>query len=152
MPSEVSFSYLDNSGEKSNVRFNIASMTAANFDATHTAIIALQTAITALQPEDCLASRREVAINQYVTRTPPLLKATQREQKLLLLFEDTTLHTLFRNEIPCFNTDKLVMNEDYVLLTAGEGAALKTALEAIVKSPAGNGVSLVKAQYVGKRI
>lgn len=153
MGSIASFSYQDYSKEKSTARFAVVTFTAANFDATNTLIIALQTAITGVQTEDCLADRRVISDNTFVTRTPPLLKASQRENKWLLLAEDGTTHKLFRHEVPCADPQYLVNNTDFANLADGaEMAALKTAFDAVVKSPAGNSASLLSAQYVGKRI
>lgn len=152
MGSEVTFTYQDYSREKSNVRFAVTTMTAANFDATNTAINALSTAILAIQKENCLQSKRVIAQNNFITRSPASSAAAQREMKWLLLFEDNTLHTLFRHEIPIANPDLLTSNSDYLNLGAGVGSDLVDAAEAVVVSPAGNTASLVSVQFVGKRI
>lgn len=153
MASQASFSYIDYSREMSHVRFWVVTMTAANFDATNTAIIALQTAITGVQTEDCEASRRVMSDDTFITRTPPLLKASQRENKWLLVAEDAVTHKTFRHEIPCADTQYLVSNTDFANLDDGaEAEAVKTAFDAVVKSPAGNASSLIAMQYVGKRL
>lgn len=152
MTSEVTFTYQDYSREKSNVRFAVTQMTAANFDATNTAIDALSTAIGNVQVENNLQSKKVAAVNTFYSRGAATSKSAQRENKWLLLFEDTTLHTLFRHEVPLADLQLVQANTDYMDLSAGDGLALKTAAEAIVRSPAGNSASLASVQYVGKRI
>lgn len=152
MPSQVSFKYQDYSRELSNVKFDVADMTAANFDATITAINALSVAILAVQTENALQSKIVTAQNNLISRSPAALKTSQRESKWLLLMEDNTLHTLSRHEIPLADTTYVTANTDYMDLANTPGSALKTAVEAVVKSPAGNAVTLVSVQFVGKRI
>lgn len=152
MGSEIVFTYQDYSREKSNVKFNTVQMTAANFDAQITAINALSTAILALQPENSLQTKRVVAQNNYLTRAPASDQATQRENKWLCTFQDDTLKTLFRHEIPQAKLSLLGSNSDMLDLSAGAGLAFKTAAEAVVVSPAGNASVLISVQFVGKRL
>lgn len=152
MGSEVTFTYQDYSREKSNVRFNVTTMTAANFDATNNAINSLSAAILALQQENTLQSKRVMSANNYISRAAATDKSCQREIKWLALFEDATTHSLFRHEIPQAKLSLLDQNSEFLDLGAGDGAAFKTAAEAIVKSPAGNSCNLVSVQHVGKRL
>lgn len=152
MPSLCSFSFQDYARELSTVRFRVQTMTAANFDATNTLILALQAAIIAVQAEDTLQSRRVLSEDAFVSRVPATIKAMKRENKWLLIAEDSTTHQVFKHEIPGADTDLLGSNSEYVVLTAGDGQALKTAFDACVKSPAGNASSLISMQYVGKRL
>lgn len=152
MASQVVFSYKDYSKEISHARFDVTTMTAANFDATNTAINALSTAILGIQAENCLQGKRVVSASTFVTRAPATDKAAQREKKWLLTVEDNTLHTLSRHEVPIADTQYVTANSDFMDLSADPGLALKTAVEAVVKSPAGNAVTLISVQFVGKRI
>jgi hypothetical protein len=152
MASEVTFSYQDYSREKSNVRFNITTISAATHDAVNTAVNALSTAILTIQNENSLQSKRVISANNFVSRAPAALPETQREVKWLCMFEDTTLHSVFRHEIPQAKASLLAGNSDYLDLSAGDGQAFKTAAEAVVKSPAGNSALLLSVQLVGKRI
>jgi len=152
MPSECGFSYKDYDGEKTSVRFKIVTMTAANFDATITAINALSAAILALQTENALQDKRVYAQNTFVTRAKATGKTSQREHKWICTFEDATLHTLFRHEIGLADASLVGTDVDTLDLSAGVGQAFKTAAEAIVKSPAGNAVYLMSVQYSGKRL
>lgn len=152
MGSEVVFSYKDYSMEMSHAKFRITDMTAANFDVTITAINSLSTAILGVQKENALQSKRVVAQNNFLTRAPAANKLSQREMKWLLSVEDTTLHTISRHEVPLADPTLTTANTDFMDLSTGAGAALKTAVEAVVKSPAGNGVLLISVEFVGKRI
>lgn len=148
----MSFSFKDYSKELSTVRFALATITAANFDTIHTSMVAFQAALIALQVEDALQSRRYVAENLFVARAPAASALSQRENKWLLTAEDTTLHSIFRHEVPLANSALLADNSDQLKLTAGPGSAFKSAFEALVRSPAGNEAALLNAEYVGKRL
>lgn len=152
MASEVTFSYQDYSREKSNVRFTITTMSAATFDAVNTAVNALSAAILGIQAENSLQSKRVIAANNFITRSPAADPGTQREIKWLAMFEDSTLHSLFRHEIPQADPALLASNSDFLDLSAGVGQTFKTAAEAVVLSPAGNASTLISVQLVGKRI
>ena len=151
MPSQATFKYQDYSRETSSVRFDVATLTAANFDATITLINSLSTAILGVQVENALQSKIVTAQNNLISRSPATDKAAQRESKWLLTLEDNTLHSLSRHELPLADTQYVVANSDFMDLSTSPGSALKTAVEAVVKSPAGNAVSLVSVQFVGKR-
>lgn len=152
MASEVVFSYRDYSKEPSNAKFRVQDMTAANFDATITLINSLSTAILGVQVENTLQTKRVVAQNNFISRAPATDKSCQREIKWLVSLEDTTLHSVSRHEIPQADPTLVSANSDFVDLSAGAGAALKTAIEAVVKSPAGNSVVVLAVELVGKRI
>lgn len=152
MPSKVSFEYQDYSRERSKVGFDIVTITADNFDATINAVNSLSAAILATQTENALQSKKVMAQDTLVSRSPASDKASQRERKWMLTLEDATLHTLSRHEIPLADSQWVTANSDFADLGASPFAALKTAIEATVKSPAGNSVLLVSAQLVGKRI
>lgn len=152
MPSKVTFEYQDYSRERSKVGFDIVTITAANFDATISAVNALSSAILAVQKENALQSKIVQAQNTLISRSPASDKASQRETKWMLTLEDATLHTLTRHEIPLADTQWVTANSDFADLDNPPFDALKTAIESTVKSPAGNSVLLVSAQLVGKRI
>ena len=148
----ISFSFKDYSKELSTVRFALVAITAANLDSISTSITAFQTALIALQTENSLQSRRLVAENLFVARSPAASALSQRENKWLLTAEDTTLHTIYRHEIPMANSALLADNSDQLKLSTGPGATFKSAYESLVRSPAGNESALLSAEYVGKRI
>jgi len=152
MPSQCEFTYQDYSREKSRVRFNVQTMTAANFDATISLINALSTAILGVQVENALQSKRVIAQDNLISRAAATDKASQRETKWLITLEDATLHTLSRHEIPLADTQYVTANTDFMDLSAGAGDTLKSAVEAGCKSPAGNAVNVMSVQLVGKRL
>lgn len=152
MASECEFTYQDYSKEISKARFKINAITAANFDATVSLVNALSAAILGCQVENALQSKKVIAQNNFITRAPATDKASQRETKWLMTLEDATLHTLSRHEFPLADSQYVQANTDFMDLSDGVGEALKTAVEAVVLSPAGNAVLLVSVQYVGRSL
>jgi hypothetical protein len=152
MPGKISYSFQDYSREKSSVQFDVATLTAGNIAGTVVAMDNLLAAIVAVQVEDCSQSKKLVAVDTPISKAPATDKAAQRETKWMVTLEDDTLHTLSRHEIPIADTQWVTANSDFMDLSAGVGQALKTAIEAIVNSPAGNSVSVASVQLVGKRL
>lgn len=76
----------------------------------------------------------------------------QREHKWLIRYSDNTTGSLHYAEIPTANTSLLAPNSDFVDLSAGDGALLKTEFEANMLSPAGNSVTLLSMQSVGRTL
>lgn len=150
--SYAEWSFQDYSREKSRVRMQFQDMTAANYDATKTLMDNVRTAILGVQQENCEQTYIVVAQSIFNSRAPATAKNSQRESKWLLTLADTTTNKLSRHEIPIAKLDLVTANTDFMDLSAGAGLALKTAIEAGVKSPAGNAVSLISVQFVGKRL
>lgn len=152
MASQAEFSFQDYSKEISRVRFNITPVTAANYDAVTLAVNNLGTAILGVQADSSMQTKRIVAADVQISKAPATEKACQREIKWLCTLEDTTLHSLSRHEIPQADVNLVTANTDFMDLSTGAGATLKTDIEAVVKSPAGNSVVLLSVQLVGKRL
>lgn len=150
--SYAEWSFQDYSREKSRVRMQFQDITAANYDATKTLMDNVRTAILGIQQENCEQTYTVVAQSIFNSRAPASNKASQRESKWLLTLADTVTNKLSRHEVPIAKLDLVTANSDFMDLSAGAGLALKTAIEAGVKSPAGNAVSLISVQYVGKRL
>jgi len=152
MPSKCSFTYKDYDGETSTVSFDITTITAANFDATNTAVNALSTAILGIQTENSLQTKRVMAADNFISRAKAEEKATQREHLWVLTLEDDTTHRLFTHQVPQADVSLVGTDVDTLDLAAGVGATLKTAVEAVVKAPGtGNSVSLAAVHYTGSR-
>lgn len=152
MPSKASFTYKDYDGETSTCSFDITTMTAANFDATNTAVNALSTAILGVQTENSLQTKRILAMDNFISRAKASDKGTQREHLWVLTLEDATTHRLFTHQIPQADVDLVGTDVDTLDLTADPGLALKTAIEAVVKAPGtGNAVLLAGVHYTGNR-
>lgn len=152
MPGKIGFTFQDYSREKSRVQFDCATLTAGNIAGTIVAMDNLLAAIVATQVEDCTNQKTLVAVDTKVSGSAATEKASQRELKWIVTLEDDTLHTLSRHEIPIADPQYVVANSDFMDLSAGVGQALKTAIEAIVDSPAGNSVSVASIRLGGKRL
>lgn len=76
----------------------------------------------------------------------------QRENKWLLRYHGVTLNQKFQVSIGTADLTLLSNNSEFLDLTAAEGLALKTAFEAIVKSPndGAEAVILDSVQFVGR--
>lgn len=152
MGSIYSLTMLDNSREKSTVRFNILDITAGNFDDTVAALSTLRTAIEGITL-GVSQSDRILANDQLLSNTPPSDHGAQRENKWLAVYEDLTTHKLYRNEIPTADFDLLSTGSDKInSFPVGALGTFKTAFEAIIVSPDLNEVALQYLQYVGKRL
>lgn len=154
MPGLYSLSFLDYSKEDaaSSVRFHIPELTAANIAAQTALIDTLRTSIDAVTL-GTLATERVIAEDNFLSRTRPTDPTAQRENKWLFLYEDQTTHRIYRGEIPTANITLLDAPSDHIAdLTTGVWGTFKSAFEAVVKSPAGNAVTLLDVQFVGKRL
>lgn len=157
MPSRASLSVTDYSREKSSVGFEVVTLTAGNVAAQVTAIDNLRSAFAAI----CLGNIRSQLIaykDDLLNNGVPTDPNAQREEKMLVVYEDITTHKLYRTEWPCVakelsGTSLLQPGTDLYDLTVTEMAAFQTAFEAVVKAPnTGNSVQIVYAQYVGRNI
>lgn len=150
--SYAEWSFQDYSREKSRVRFQFADLTAGNFVATQALMDDVRDAILGVQVENALQTYEIVAQVVFNSRAPASSPAAQRENKWLCTIADTVTNKLYHHEIPLADLTLCTANSDFMDLSAGDGLALKTAIEAGVKSPAGNAVSLISVQFVGKRL
>jgi len=76
----------------------------------------------------------------------------EREEKILIRYEDTTTLNIYTFTIPCFDKagSTRITGTDFYEITSGELATLVTQLEANALSPAGNAINVLSAQYVGR--
>lgn len=151
MSSDVTVSLLDYGGESSRTRFQITTMTAANFDAVNLDVTDLVTAIDGISLMT-ISGQQVVSGSLFLSRTKPASVDAQREKKWLIRYEDTVTHKIYRNEIPGADLSLLAANSDMADLTLGAWTSFIAAFEAVVKSPDGNAVNFLDAQYVGKRL
>lgn len=112
----------------------ITTITAGNIVAVETAAGNLATAVAALSlgnnwKHEVTASRMEVA------KTPSASELAQRENKYLARYHDAVTGKKFRVSFPCADLTVKIANSEFVDLSAGLGATLKTAFEAVVVSP-----------------
>jgi hypothetical protein len=151
MASDVTVSLLDYGGESSRTRFQITTMTAANFDAVNLDVTDLVTAIDGISLMT-ISGQQVVSGSLFLSRTKPASVDAQREKKWLIRYEDNTTHKIYRNEIPGADLSLLATNSDMADLSLGAWTSFIAAFEAVVKSPDGNAVTFLDAQYVGKRL
>jgi len=150
-------SFVDWNKERSATSVAVATMTPANAAATITALGALKTALVGI------SLGREVEENIVYARnrlaspgSGASIESAQRESKYLLRYYDAVDFTQYTVEVPCAAHALLVSRSDSVDLTLSPlpaaWDALKTAFEAIVKSPNGNAVILTEAIFSGRNI
>lgn len=139
------------SPESGSVGFAITTLTPANVAAQATLVGNLATAINAIVLG--VFARSEITYERTaLVKTPASSQNAQRETKLLLRYHGNTSQKSFRIELPTFDLTELVSGSEFLVLTSGNGAALKTAFEAVVKSPddPAESVTLDTAQHVGR--
>lgn len=143
---------LDYSDEATRIGVEMADMTAVNFDAQVTAILAVQVAIQGVSIIG-FAGVLYPGVDTPRETTPAALPAAQREFKFRCKLTDA-INPLgnWSFEIGGADTALLVANTDLLDLTAGAGLALKTALEANCVSRLGNAVVLVEGKLVGRSL
>jgi hypothetical protein len=142
-------SFIDSSNEASKTDFNIGDLTAISLAGALTQMGALRTAIEGVVLGTVSVSRW--GDSDILSSTRPTDPLCQRGVKWSVLMEDSVTHTKFTNKIPTADLSLLplvggVRSED-LDLTAGAGLALKTAIDALAKSPAGNAASVLRIYY-----
>jgi len=137
--------------ESSSFRLPITNLTAANVAAQAALVDTLTTAIEAvvlgvLQKKSVVYE--EVVLSDIAAND----QLAQREIKLLCRYHGVTSGSKFRCSIPTFDLALLPLHSEFLDLTADEGLALKSAFEAIIKSPNDDteAVVLDSAQFVGR--
>ena len=142
-------SMIDSSNEVGKSDFNIGDLTALSLAGALTQMGALRTAIQNVTLGTVAVSRWGDA--DILSSTRPTDPLCQRGVKWTVLMEDTVTHKKFSNRLPTADLSLLplvggVRSED-LDLTTGAGAALKTAIEALCKSPADNSVAVLRVYY-----
>lgn len=136
----------DNSREIGRTDFNIGDITAVSLPGALTEMGALTDAIMAIVIGVKVQSRFG-DVDNFVA-TPPTSKLAQRGVKWTLVGRDTVTGVPVINHVPTANLTLLPAGDgEDLVLTAGTGLALKTAYDALVKSPAGNALALERCYY-----
>jgi len=157
MAGKVTFSIMDNSAEKSNVGFHVATLTSANIDPwiddTPTGLLGqLRVLLSALTIGNH-ANRIVTALQlPDATVEPPADPYAQRERKAVVTMLDTITGKYFRNEIPAFGDSGVEAGTDLLDLDVAAWAAYVAFVEANCLSPAGNAFTVVRAKLVGRNI
>jgi len=151
----ASWTYNDNTvndkGKPESANFEVAiiPLTAGNVVATTGLVDALTTAIEAIVLGN-LAKTTVVWEREEVSSAAAALQSAQRETKLLLRYHGSTSNTDGRTLIPTFDVTQLPNHSEFLDLTDGVGADLKTAFEAVVRmrGDGSEAVILDSAQFV----
>lgn len=139
-------SWKDNSNEIGRTEFNIGDLTAVSLPGALTQMGALESALQAVVLGAKVQSRWGDA--DSFAAAAPSSKLAQRGVKWTLQGRDSTTGVPVINHVPTADLTKLPSGSSEDLdLTTGVGATLKTAYEALVKSPAGNAVVLERVYY-----
>jgi len=152
-----SLTYADNSvnakgkPETTTTEFPIATLTAANLVAKTTLIDNLGVAIQGLVIGNLLKATTIVE-RETIGSGPAASQLAQRENKYLMRYHDNVTLQNFQVSVGTADLTILPNHSEFLDLTTGGGADLKTAFEAIVVSPdnAANAVTLDSVQFVGR--
>lgn len=144
------YSIIDHDSEASSVGVNIVDLNAGNIAATLVQVAALKDAVDAViigtpRQEQVIATTADIA------GVAPADGFAQRETKWLVTGTDTQGLTSTL-EIPCANLDLLAGGTKNLDISAGVGLALKTALDAVWISRAGNAVTVSRVIHVGRNL
>lgn len=152
MTGSVSFTLRDYSNETSVHSVDIPNLTAANFDAYVAAAGLIPDYYDALDGIVLgnIGSERISARDILISQVPAGSVYAQVELKWLVFYSDDVTSQIYRREIPTPDLTLLVAGTDLMNIASGAGLAWKTAFEALVVSPVGNAVSVVKVQLVGR--
>lgn len=140
-------------GEPETSSWNVAitTLTPANVAATETLCGNLLTAAQAITLGSN-QNKRIVYAQTILGASPAASTAAQRENKWLCRYHDATNFKKYVVSLPCADLTKLVSGSEFLVLTGGDGAAFKTAFEAVVVPPddSSHTVVLDSVQFVGR--
>ena len=147
---KVTYSRRDQSGEPTRTTFNIAAITAANFDAHHTGLASLSAAL------DALVDGKEQGMTVSDVSASAGAAAGDREAKWLIRCRDTVNLKNFSYEVGTADASVPVLNvggKTIVDPTANEFTELATAISTgPVRSPYGNVMNLIEVEKVGRNL
>jgi len=137
--------------ETASLQLAITTLSAANLVAKSALVDALRTAI-----DDLIIgvdAKHEIVFSRVITATTPATSdLAQRENKYLVRYHGATTLKKFRASIPTADLTLHMPNSEFVDISTGVGAALKSAWEAIVVSPDDSTEAVVvdSIQFVGR--
>lgn len=143
----VTLTLNDQSGEKTTTKLNVS----APIDLA-TPPVELTNLVTALDNE--LTIGLFTAYNQNTVRrlTNVAEGGGNREDKVLLIYEDTVTLKVYTTELGCRNTGLTTVGVGSDSVPPATWSATKVAWDAFVASPDGNPTSLLDVQIVGRNI
>jgi hypothetical protein len=100
-----------------------------------------------------IAKETLTAVNQKLTNANATNPEAQREEKMLVIFEDDVTKELFNFEIAAVDISALtrIADTDFVDLTAPPMDTFVTDIESAAFSKNGNPISILRAVLVGRR-
>lgn len=154
MPNDVntditSCTFIDRDGESSTTRVANGTFTDnADFEAGLTLFESALAGVT-----NGLKWKTEVSRSTLSSKVPPT-NASFRENKWLVSYEDNVNFKRGTFTIPTADPGSVVFisGTDNVDLSTGNGQSLRQAVEAFVRSPDGNDVTVIRVKYVGRNI
>lgn len=155
MPSKVSLTYLDASGELSTVEYYIPDTIAGNIAAQLDDSLpqtALSTAALISSMSLCTpVASKLIANDDKFTRTQPGSLLAQREIGLMVSYSDNVTGKLYRITIPGADWANLGQpGTDQVDATAAGWVAFKAKFETEARSPVGNAITVTGGRLVGR--
>lgn len=139
----------DSSNEIGKSQWNIGDLTAASLAGALDLMGDLETAIDGVTLGAVAGSAYGDSDSRAYAR--PTDAQAQRGTKWTVLWEDEVTFQKGNNHIPTANLDLLPTvggnRVEDLDLTAGAGLALKTAIEALCKSPAGNDITVLRVYF-----
>lgn len=139
----------DSSNEIGLSKWNIGDLTSVSIAGALTEMGELEAAIDAVTLGSVASSAFGDSDNRAYSR--PTDAQAQRGTKWTVSWEDTVTFQRNVNTIPTANLDLLPIvggnRVEDLDLTAGAGLALKTAIQALCKSPAGNPITVLRVYF-----
>lgn len=145
---QITFSTIDQSGEMGTFSLNVADLLAVN--PVPAAVTAFIEALGSIQDG---TMQKWNSVGTKKMHNDGYAPDGNREDKVMLTYEDSVTLAIYQTDIPCRNNDlATIPGQDEYDLTAAPWDAFVTAFEALAKSPDGNAVNLISARLVGRNV
>lgn len=143
----VSFTQLDQSGEKTTTKLNTAA--AIGLDPPPVLFTDL---ITALDTELVDGLFTAYNVQDVLRLSNAAIGGGNREDKLLMVYEDNVTKKVYTNEVGCRLGTLTTVGAGSDSVPPATWSATKTAWDAFVKSPDGNATTLIDVRIVGRNV
>lgn len=148
---EYGLTFQDYSKEMSTVKVHTAAISAVNLVAETALALAFRTAVAGIT-SGSIRSERLLAYSNLLAGEPPTDVMSQRENKWLVTYEDTTSHVLYKQEFPTADLNFLGTNTDEIDYTDLSVTAFIEAFELFVQSPTGGASNVLTIKFVGRNL
>lgn len=149
MPAKATFGFIDFDSEPSTVAVWATTLTAGNIVAQTGLGDDLRDAIDAVSIGSLVKDTRLASETKFAL-APPVVVWAQRETKWHVSMVELGTGNKVSFEIPCADLTLLQSGTNKMLITAGAGLALVTAIEAYVLSNDGIAVTVQEIVHVGR--